>query len=721
MIVPELAKLAGERFQVVQATNTTPNLVISDAQDLTKKRLSRLNRLAATETAKSFALAADTSPTALRSQAEVVASLAQERVIGTSDLKDIDYLELAISVARAVGRVRLPSGYGTGFLIGPQLMMTNHHVIDQEDTGRRSYLQLDYQDDVNRTPLPVQSFALNPDLFFHTYQPLDFTIIGVNLASDKGRSLSAYPWVKMIADIGKIAEGDCVNIIQHPQGGLKQIAFRANQVVAVPQEKAQFLYYTTDTEPGSSGSPCFNDQWELVALHHQGVPEVDGAGNVLKKDHTIFAKSDDPSLIHWIANEGARISAILAYLRTVQLSSAMADLLGKAISLTPPNPIELARSTPQGQAPASQDHVPNKVSTLTEMKMSDSCTWTIPLQVTVTLGQTERAINLEQNRAKDPIAGAVAEAPAATDENVVVEPDYENRPGYDPDFLGFRVPLPKLSSSMKTDTAQVDPDFQKHNDPYEIAYYHYSVYMNKRRRTAWFSAANVNGEKGSRPDIGKRQGDRWYNDKRVPADAQLDQSAFEPGIDRGHLTRREDTAWGEDKESATKANNDTFHFTNCSLQASPFNRGKDRWQGLEQFLLEQHAKKDNLRIAVITGPLFADNDPVYRNDRMTYSVRCPIQFWKICVLQKEDGSASATAFVLGQEDIKDLPGFEQEVFDVGAAQVTLEELEHRTGLSFSDLKDHDHFADTGEPTLEALVINRRFPRKAIRRGEDILV
>jgi DNA/RNA endonuclease G (NUC1) len=106
---------------------------------------------------------------------------------------------------------------------------------------------------------------------------------------------------------------------------------------------------------------------------------------------------------------------------------------------------------------------------------------------------------------------------------------------------------------------------------------------------------------------------------------------------------------------------------------------------------------------------------------MTYSVRCPIQFWKICVLQKEDGSASATAFVLGQEDIKDLPGFEQEVFDVGAAQVTLEELEHRTGLSFSDLKDHDHFADTGEPTLEALVINRRFPRKAIRRGEDILV
>jgi endonuclease G, mitochondrial len=64
-------------------------------------------------------------------------------------------------------------------------------------------------------------------------------------------------------------------------------------------------------------------------------------------------------------------------------------------------------------------------------------------------------------------------------------------------------------------------------------------------------------------------------DPRISKSEQLGQEAFESGIDRGHLTRREDTAWGDDVETAM-ADNDTFHFTNCSLQASAFNRGKDR-------------------------------------------------------------------------------------------------------------------------------------------------
>ena len=48
-----------------------------------------------------------------------------------------------------------------------------------------------------------------------------------------------------------------------------------------------------------------------------------------------------------------------------------------------------------------------------------------------------------------------------------------------------------------------------------------------------------------------------------------------------------------------RANNDTFHFTNRSLQASPFNRSRHRWQGLVQFLLERHAKKEQRRRIVV--------------------------------------------------------------------------------------------------------------------------
>ncbi|MFY9685896.1 MAG: DNA/RNA non-specific endonuclease [Pseudolabrys sp.] len=314
-----------------------------------------------------------------------------------------------------------------------------------------------------------------------------------------------------------------------------------------------------------------------------------------------------------------------------------------------------------------------------------------------------------------------AATPPQTEEAIVVDPDYSNRPGYDPSFLEtIDVPLPRVSEAMEQDTARVRSDAQKNGDPFELAYYHYSVYMNKRRRTAWFSAANVDGD--HRPDIGKRRGDRWYTDPRILRSEQIGQEAFEPGIDRGHLTRRQDTAWGSDVASATLANNDTFHFTNCSLQASPFNQGKDRWQGLEQFLLEKHAKKERRRLVVITGPLFAPNDPTYKNDRMNYVVRCPLEFWKICVLIRRDGTPSTTGFVLGQEDIQDLPGFE-EAFDVAATQISVADLEERTGLDFGDIKKFDHFAAGGVPgTLELPGVKGAVRRaKVVRNGSDIVV
>ena len=81
-----------------------------------------------------------------------------------------------------------------------------------------------------------------------------------------------------------------------------------------------------------------------------------------------------------------------------------------------------------------------------------------------------------------------AAPPRAEDEAVVVDPDYSNRPGYDPSFLEtIDVPLPRVSKAMEQDTARVRSDAQKNDDRFELAYYHYSVYMNKRRRTAWFS------------------------------------------------------------------------------------------------------------------------------------------------------------------------------------------------------------------------------------------
>jgi V8-like Glu-specific endopeptidase len=32
--------------------------------------------------------------------------------------------------------------------------------------------------------------------------------------------------------------------------------------------------YKTNTQEGSSGSPCFDEDWQLVALHHSGDPRM---------------------------------------------------------------------------------------------------------------------------------------------------------------------------------------------------------------------------------------------------------------------------------------------------------------------------------------------------------------------------------------------------------------------------------------------------------------
>jgi V8-like Glu-specific endopeptidase len=58
-----------------------------------------------------------------------------------------------------------------------------------------------------------------------------------------------------------------VAIIQHPGGHLKKISIQNNFVAYADN---QVLQYTTSTEPGSSGSPVFDDNFQVVGIHHSG-------------------------------------------------------------------------------------------------------------------------------------------------------------------------------------------------------------------------------------------------------------------------------------------------------------------------------------------------------------------------------------------------------------------------------------------------------------------
>jgi endonuclease G, mitochondrial len=630
------------------------------------------------------------------------------------------------SLLPLIGRVEVPSSpilpyAGTGFVVGRGLIATNRHVAQLFSQGLGLTIryrlgdaaidfkrQIDAPDEENAAYLVVKGVVM-----IHPYW--DMALLQVDgLTTDRMLNLSIRSPEELVdrnvVVVGYPARDDRSDLALQDRvfGRTYNVKRLQPGVIRAPANVQSFennvnaITHDASTLGGNSGSAVIDvDTGEVVALHFAGeylkanyaVPMYELARDSRVAPLLNFQGQLGPSNdwdAAWRATEGTEASAPAA------IPSATAP------QVSPAGPVQSQPRAAKADLAADQ---------------TGSVSWTIPLHVTVAVGRPSEPTPVAASAGIDRVVG---ESEAA-EEAVVVDPDYSNRSGYDPNFLeGVEVPLPLLTDAMKQDTARVSPDAQKNDDPFELAYYHYSVYMNKRRRTAWFSAANVDGD--NRPNIGKRQGDRWYVDPRISRSEQLGQEAFEHGIDRGHLTRREDTAWGSDVASATMANNDTFHFTNCSLQASPFNRGKDRWQGLEQFLLEQHAKKEHRRLVVVTGPLFAANDPVYKNDHMSYSVRCPLQFWKVCVLVRQNGTPSATGFVLGQEDIQDLPGFEA-VFDVAATQIRIADLEERTGLDFGKIKDFDHFAAGGAPgTLELPKAGGGVRRaKILRGGSDIVV
>jgi endonuclease G len=207
--------------------------------------------------------------------------------------------------------------------------------------------------------------------------------------------------------------------------------------------------------------------------------------------------------------------------------------------------------------------------------------------------------------------------------------------------------------------------------------------LNKARRLAFFTAVNIDGTTSARL---KRERDRWFADPRVPVDEQTDDRVYKNNpLDRGHLVRRLDPAWGSSREEAKLCNDDTFHFTNCSPQHEDFNQNQTTWAGLEDYILENADNRD-FKVTVFTGPVLADDDDQFAG------VQLPRQFWKVAVMVKDSGALSATAYLLSQEEL--IAGLEVELeeFSYGAYktfQVPVRRIEELTRLSFGALVDAD--------------------------------
>jgi endonuclease G len=154
--------------------------------------------------------------------------------------------------------------------------MTNHHVIPSPDAASRAKVEFDYQLPMENDTRPRTAvrYALDPASTFHTSPEgeLDFTVVAIARHAGKPDVLSWGP-LRLAPDADPVA-GEPIQIVQHPNAQLKQIALTGNSVVV--EVVPPFVRYHTDTMPGSSGAPIFNDRWQVVAIHHKGGPANQG-------------------------------------------------------------------------------------------------------------------------------------------------------------------------------------------------------------------------------------------------------------------------------------------------------------------------------------------------------------------------------------------------------------------------------------------------------------
>ncbi|HEX8344404.1 MAG TPA: serine protease [Actinoplanes sp.] len=255
-----------------------------------------------------------------------------ERIIDeTNDLQSVNFLSRGARAVRTVGRISSRSDgrvtpFGTGFLVAPGLVLTNNHVLPTAADAEAAILELNCENDADNQPGTIVTYRLAPAELYLTDTALDYSLVAVSPGPDGRLPGLDFGWNRLVHQQGKIVVGESLNVVGHPQGRFKEVALRNNTLIT---QLEHFLHYETDTEPGNSGSPVFNDQWEVVALHHSGIPRTDAKGNWLRADGTRWQPGDGDAAVHWIANEGIRVSVLLSHLFGRSLTAAQAALLAE--------------------------------------------------------------------------------------------------------------------------------------------------------------------------------------------------------------------------------------------------------------------------------------------------------------------------------------------------------------------------------------------------------
>ena len=223
--------------------------------------------------------------------ADGILDISLEKIIGEDTLRPIAFLSEGIKAGRAVCHivVRVPgqrSHTGTGFLISPHLVLTNHHVLKNLEAAKEAAFRFNFEETALGASVEITEYRYRKDGIFHVNSDLDYAV--VQLSEPAGDNWGYLPLEK---NIPAPKSGMRVNIIQHPAGRPKHVSLQNN---FVEYAGPKYLQYVTATQPGSSGSPVMNNDWKVIALHHAG-------GNIREPTTNRI----------YFRNQGVQITAIL--------------------------------------------------------------------------------------------------------------------------------------------------------------------------------------------------------------------------------------------------------------------------------------------------------------------------------------------------------------------------------------------------------------------------
>ena len=163
---------------------------------------------------------------------------------------------------------------GSGFLVGPRSILTNYHVLQgMEMRFEEIEIFFDYELDEEQNRIEHSrkvTLDKNPQVAFSNYEEdklnpahdeLDYIVL--NLASDIGLE-HGRGWQMLPGTKPDPRQLDLISLLQHPSG---QTLSKDTGLMLGFNKGKNRIYYKTHTSPGSSGSPCFDKSYSLVAIH----------------------------------------------------------------------------------------------------------------------------------------------------------------------------------------------------------------------------------------------------------------------------------------------------------------------------------------------------------------------------------------------------------------------------------------------------------------------